>query len=638
MINKLTEAAVLKFKNLSPEEKEKRGILGRLYGKVADFTNGTRNGRKYSESLWENLLNSDLIKERFANGGIFGQLCHPDYEEVDMEKVACVMPEPPVKDKDGQLVAYVDILDTPCGRIAYQLAKYGYKLGISSRGTGDLITGPNGEEEVDPETYQLNAFDLVEIPAVESARLSFVESLDKKRYNKTLRQALTESLNKETDDNKKIVEEALDNLGISLKEGAVEELAMHELKDRVVDEIVSIINDSGFDDNLAFEISHRIPQYNPDWCSEDTSDFVNERVETYKRSLAKGETDVLFWNAPRELTESSVQELDKYFNEWKEKNPDLDLDRIVDDYFRETGINLAKIMYSEEEFDNFIAWAKENGFEIKSLAESVDENGKAVSDKQEEEEVVDDKSDVELVAEFQEALLKIKKLEEDNLSLQEQLSVGNAKEIKLNEELRRYKGAIAELSDTVKQLKPLKEEVSKLNESLAEKDKVISTSNSRISSLVEARRKVQSEIDSINESKEELLKKNTSLTEELEKNTKELAVVSKQLDSTKELVEKYRHSYKSLKENYLEARAKSFGLRKEDVLKKLDESYKVRDIDKVCEELSQYKANMAKLPFRLNENTKVSVKQSKNEYIKDGALDLGDDSVSDSLLQLANIK
>ena len=51
MISKLTEDAVLKFKNLSPEEKEERGILGRLYGKVADFTNGTRNGRKYSEAL-----------------------------------------------------------------------------------------------------------------------------------------------------------------------------------------------------------------------------------------------------------------------------------------------------------------------------------------------------------------------------------------------------------------------------------------------------------------------------------------------------------------------------------------------------------------------------------------------------------
>lgn len=597
MINKLTEAAVLKFKNLSPEEKEKRGILGRLYGKVADFTNGTRNGRKYSESLWENLLNSDLIKERFANGGIFGQLCHPDYEEVDMEKVACVMPEPPVKDNDGQLVAYVDILDTPCGRIAYQLAKYGYRLGISSRGTGDLITGPNGEEEVDPDTYQLNAFDLVEIPAVESARLSFVESLDKKRYNKTLRQSLVESLEKANDDDRKLMEESLKDLGIN-------------------------------------------------------------------------------------LNESASQELDKYYQEWKDKNPGVDFESLI----KEHGKLLSDIMYSEEAYNEFVKWAEEEkGIHIKGLDEAFDPSGytkviqaigdgieddddldelrnylqniigycrsiaddygilvedvnssKADTDKK-EEEVVDDKSDVELVAEFQESLLKIKKLEEDNLSLKEQLSVGNAKEIKLSEELAKYRGAITGLSDTVKNLKPLKEEVIKLKESLDSKDKIISANTSRINSLVETRKKNQAELDSIKELNENMEKDKASLNEELEKYTKELDTVSKQLDSTKELVEKYRRSYKSLKENYLEVKAESFGLKKEDVLKRLDESYKVRDINRVCEELSQYKTNMRKLPFRITEDTKVSVKPSNNEYIKRG-VDFGDDLITDSLLQLANIK
>ena len=597
MINKLTEAAVLKFKNLSPEEKEKRGILGRLYGKVADFTNGTRNGRKYSESLWENLLNSDLIKERFANGGIFGQLCHPDYEEVDIEKVACVMPEPPVKDNDGQLVAYVDILDTPCGRIAYQLAKYGYRLGISSRGTGDLITGPNGEEEVDPDTYQLNAFDLVEIPAVESARLSFVESLDKKRYNKTLRQSLVESLEKANDSDRKLMEESLRDLGIN-------------------------------------------------------------------------------------LNESAAQELDKYYQEWKDKNPGVDFESLI----KEHGKLLSDIMYSEEAYNEFVKWAEEEkGIHIKGLDEAFDPSGytkvikaigdgieddddldelrnylqniigycrsiaddygilvedvnssKADTDKK-EEEVVDDKSDVELVAEFQESLLKIKKLEEDNLSLKEQLSVGNAKEIKLSEELAKYRGAITGLSDTVKNLKPLKEEVIKLKESLDSKDKIISANTSRINSLVETRKKNQAELDSIKELNENMEKDKASLNEELEKYTKELDTVSKQLDSTKELVEKYRRSYKSLKENYLEVKAESFGLKKEDVLKRLDESYKVRDINRVCEELSQYKTNMRKLPFRITEDTKVSVKPSNNEYIKKG-VDFGDDLITDSLLQLANIK
>ena len=41
----------LAFKDLSPEEKEKRGILGRLYGPIADVINPTRNGRAYSDEL-----------------------------------------------------------------------------------------------------------------------------------------------------------------------------------------------------------------------------------------------------------------------------------------------------------------------------------------------------------------------------------------------------------------------------------------------------------------------------------------------------------------------------------------------------------------------------------------------------------
>ena len=219
MIKKLNEDIALKFKSISPEEKEAKGILGRLYGNVASFAAPTRNGRKYDQSLWEQLFDSDLIKERFANGGIFGQLNHPEYEEVNMQEIACVMPEPPVKDDKGNLVAYVDLVDTPCGRIAYQLAKYGYKFGISSRGTGDIIYDDNGEELVDPETYQLNAFDLVEIPAVESARLAFVESLDtKKLYGKTLKQKLSEELKKASDTDRKIMEDTLSDLSININE------------------------------------------------------------------------------------------------------------------------------------------------------------------------------------------------------------------------------------------------------------------------------------------------------------------------------------------------------------------------------------------------------------------------------------
>ena len=120
------------------------------------------------------------------------------------------MPEKPQKDKDGHLIATFDILDTPNGRIAYTLAKYGYKLGISSRGDGEVYQDFDGER-VDEDSYQFKAFDLVLLPAVKAARLKMVESLqDGKTFNK----AINEALESATPDEKKVMQETLNNLNI----------------------------------------------------------------------------------------------------------------------------------------------------------------------------------------------------------------------------------------------------------------------------------------------------------------------------------------------------------------------------------------------------------------------------------------
>lgn len=215
MKDKIKEA--LQFQDLTQEEKEKRGILGRLYGPCASISIPTRNGRKYNEKLWDyQFENNEILKELFANGGVPMELDHPaDREETQSDKIAAMMPELPKKDKDGHLITYVDLIDTPMGRIAYQLAKYGFKLGISSRGTGDLITDEDGNEAVDPETYDLTTFDLVLVPAVKDARLEMCESLDKN--NKSIfKQALTECLNQASKEDKESLTEAINNLGITI--------------------------------------------------------------------------------------------------------------------------------------------------------------------------------------------------------------------------------------------------------------------------------------------------------------------------------------------------------------------------------------------------------------------------------------
>lgn len=194
-------------------------ILGRLQGPCADFINPTRNGRKYDESLWEKVFNDEIVNEYFEAGGIPGELDHPtDRLETASDKIAIMMPEKPTKDANGNLIATFDILDTPNGRIAYTLAKYGYKLGISSRGGGDTYTGDDGEEHVDEDTYDFHGFDLVLLPAVKAARLKMVESL---QNGKTFKAAISEALENATADEKKVMQETLNNLNIEYNHESV---------------------------------------------------------------------------------------------------------------------------------------------------------------------------------------------------------------------------------------------------------------------------------------------------------------------------------------------------------------------------------------------------------------------------------
>lgn len=233
----------LAFQDLTPEEKEKRGILARLYGPCADFINPTRNGRGYSDDLWEKVFQQPLVQEKLRNGGIFGELDHPeDREQICSEKIAICMPEAPKRDEDGHLIAYFDILDTPCGRIAYQLAKYGYKLGVSSRGTGDVITDEEGNEVVDPDTYDFECFDLVLTPSVEAARMTMQEGLSKD----TLKTALCESLNKSNADERRVMEETLQHLNIDINasDGIENKPVNTETSETINEELVEA-NDDG---------------------------------------------------------------------------------------------------------------------------------------------------------------------------------------------------------------------------------------------------------------------------------------------------------------------------------------------------------------------------------------------------------
>ena len=95
----------LEYQRLTQEEQSKRGILGRLKGIIASFKSPTRNGRLYSEKLWDNVFEDPIMKEKISNRCVFGELGHPtDREEVDMEKIAICLAEQPKKDGKGNLL------------------------------------------------------------------------------------------------------------------------------------------------------------------------------------------------------------------------------------------------------------------------------------------------------------------------------------------------------------------------------------------------------------------------------------------------------------------------------------------------------------------------------------------------------
>lgn len=200
----------LKLQPLTEEEKQQRHILKRLAGPIATYKESTRNGRRYNKDAWTNATNDEIFQEKLETKGLWMELGHPldDRTEIDMEKVCACIPEMPHIEEDGDLITYVDVVDTPNGRILNTLIDYGFIPGISSRGTGDVIG-----DEVDPETFMLETFDIVNVPSVKKARLQVVESLQK---DNGLRKALTESLNKAEAKDKKIMLEALNNLNIDI--------------------------------------------------------------------------------------------------------------------------------------------------------------------------------------------------------------------------------------------------------------------------------------------------------------------------------------------------------------------------------------------------------------------------------------
>ena len=102
----------------------------------ADVKN--RNQRVYPVSEMTQAVQKagEVIKE---NGGIFGELDHPQTLTINMDRISHAITELYMNGTD--VYGKAKLLKTPMGLIAEELAKSGVRYGISSRGAGQVNEG-----------------------------------------------------------------------------------------------------------------------------------------------------------------------------------------------------------------------------------------------------------------------------------------------------------------------------------------------------------------------------------------------------------------------------------------------------------------------------------------------------------------
>jgi len=145
----------------------------------ADILNG--NQRVYPLSEIKSAV--DSVNKRISEGlSIYGELNHPDNLNIDLNNVSHLITEMRV---DGQnAIGKAKILNTPKGQIVKAILEGGGKLGVSSRGSGNVVEGKVN-------TFSLVTVDIVAQPSAPDAYPSHVmEALNDSTKIQTLAEAV----------------------------------------------------------------------------------------------------------------------------------------------------------------------------------------------------------------------------------------------------------------------------------------------------------------------------------------------------------------------------------------------------------------------------------------------------------------
>lgn len=148
---------------------------------MAEVKNG--NGRVYRKNEMEKVV-AEAARKIAAGQSILGELNHPDVLSVNLANVSHSITE--VQMAGNNAIGKMKLLNTPSGNIAKGLIEGGVRLGVSSRGTGNV------NESGEVSDFSFVTVDIVYQPSAPEAYPNIVrEALENKKVL-TLAEALVD--------------------------------------------------------------------------------------------------------------------------------------------------------------------------------------------------------------------------------------------------------------------------------------------------------------------------------------------------------------------------------------------------------------------------------------------------------------
>ena len=340
-------------------------------------------------------------------------------------------------DNKGLLMGSFDILSTPCGKILKSLLDYGCKVGVSSRGEGD-VTQRDGKNYVDESSFNFMGFDAVLLPAVKVAKPTLQESIQLKKKAKTFRESLQESIKSaHNKDELDLIKQVIDTTDLPDSDSLLESV---NIKSQELD---GITNSS----NLSSDLEEAIRQ-NQELKKEIKR--LKEEVATANSSDNQGNTESSEEVVDTDNSENELNEITEKYSDlvFESTSNSKKLEKVLGKY-----ISLKRQIESLERVNSNLSESN------KRLKEQVSEVNSKLT------EALSEKSNSHknLLSIKESGNKRIKGLTQKVRDLEEQVKLVNDENESLKSDLRESKSKVRDNHDKIKSLNS---EVSKLNESL----------------------------------------------------------------------------------------------------------------------------------------------------------------------------